>query len=76
MTARSERVFLLSLMFFCDRELINLEYDTPNSLQPALIREIQSDLKDLFLFFLSLKAYCKDLILDCFAVLYNLLLAP
>ena len=39
------------------------------SLDPAFILEIHKDLNDLFLFFLSLNAYCKDLIFDCLAVL-------
>ena len=56
--------------------LISFEYETPSSLEPALIRAIHKDLNALFLFFLSLKAYCNDLILDCFAVLKSLLLAP
>ena len=58
------------------KELIKTEYETPRSLAPALILAIQRALKDLFLFFLSLNAYCKDLIFDCFAVLNSLLLAP
>ena len=63
-------------MSFFIKELIKTEYETPNSLAPALILAIQRALKDLFLFFLSLKAYWSDLILDCFAVRNSLLLAP
>ena len=55
---------------------VTVEYEMPNSLAPALILAIHKALKALFLFFRSLNAYCKDLIFDCLAVLYNLLLAP
>ena len=74
--AISERIFLSKAMSFFIKELIKTEYETPSSLAPALILAIQRALKDLFLFFLSLNAYCKDLIFDCLAVLNNLLLAP
>ena len=74
--AMSERIFLSKTISFFIKELIKTEYETPRSLAPALILAIQSALKALFLFFLSLNAYCKDLMLDCFAVLNNLLLAP
>ena len=46
------------------------------SLDAAFILEIHKALMSLFLFFLSLKAYCNDFMFDCFAVLYNLLRAP
>ena len=74
--AKSDRIFLSKTMSFLAKELIRTEYETPKSLAPALILAIHKALKALFLFFLSLKAYCKDLILDCLAVLNNLLLAP
>ena len=74
--AISERIFLSKTISFLANELIRTEYEIPSSLAPALILAIQRALKALFLFFLSLKAYCKDLILDCLSVLNNLLLAP
>ncbi len=64
------------MIFFCDKELINFEYDTPSSLDPALILATHNDLNTLFLFFLSLNAYYIDLIFDCLAVLNSLILAP
>ena len=63
-------------MLFFVNPLMSLEYETPKSLEAALILEIHKDLNDLFLFFLSLNAYCIDFIFDCLAVLYSLLLAP
>ena len=63
-------------MLFLVNPLTSLEYETPKSLEAELILAIHKDLNDLFLFFLSLNAYCKALIFDCLAVLYNLLLAP
>ena len=66
--AISERIFLSKAMPFFNKEFIRTEYETPNSLAPAFILAIQRALNDLFLFFLSLKAYCKDFILDCLAV--------
>ena len=74
--AISDNIFLSNAISFLDIEFIRAEYETPKSLAPAFILAIQRALKDLFLFFLSLNAYCKDLMFDCFAVLYNLLLAP
>ena len=44
-------------MFLSLKEQIKFEYETPSSLTAAFILEIHKDLKDLFLFFLSLKAY-------------------
>ena len=72
----SERFFLSMIILLDAKPLISLEYETFSDLDAALILDIQRDLKALFLFFLSLNAYCKDFIFDCFAVLYNLLLAP
>ena len=55
--ARSDSIFLLSKILLFVKPLISAEYDTPISLDAAFIRAIQIDLKSLFLFFLSLKAY-------------------
>ena len=76
LTAMSDSIFRFKIIFFFFEASINEEYLTSRVLRDAFILEIQRDLKDLFLIFLSLNAYCKDLIFDCFAVLKSLLLAP
>ena len=55
--AISERIFLSKAISFLANEFMRTEYETPNSLAPALILAIHKDLKALFLFFLSLNAY-------------------
>ena len=54
----------------------NGEFCPEEGCGPGIFLAIHKDLNTLFLIFLSRKAYCKDLIFDCLAVLYNLLLAP
>jgi hypothetical protein len=55
---------------------MNLLYETSNGINAAEILEIHKERKVLFLFLLSLKAYCNALTFDCLAVLKSLLLAP
>ena len=72
----SDKIFLSNSILLVSNPLISFEYETPSCLEAALILAIHKDLNARFLFFLSLKAYCRDLIFDCLAVLKSLHLAP